>query len=145
LAEHQLVKGDVARGAEDDLLNGLCHGKHSATDGRETLSRPPIRHEIPSFSLTLSSELDARVTTQLLPWIEPSLAWSVEATIANNGRADHTRILASNEGVVRPHPDGQRDRLMAVEERLEVEDLAIAVPITQHEVALTKHAAPLCA
>ena len=25
LAEHQLVEGDVARGAEDDLLNGLCH------------------------------------------------------------------------------------------------------------------------
>ncbi len=25
LVQHKLVEGNVARGAEDDLLNGLCH------------------------------------------------------------------------------------------------------------------------
>ena len=37
LAEHQLVEGDVARGAEGDLLNGACHVEFSAT-GAERLS-----------------------------------------------------------------------------------------------------------
>ena len=43
LAEHQLVEGNVARGAEGDLLNGLCHeDTPRRTAGR--FSRPPIRH-----------------------------------------------------------------------------------------------------
>src|SRR5262249_49764754 len=39
LAEDQLVEGNVARDAEGNLLNGLCHVVYSATDSRETLSR----------------------------------------------------------------------------------------------------------
>ena len=50
LAEHQLVEGDVARGAEGDLLNGGSHVGFSATGGRKTLSRPPTRHEKPGAS-----------------------------------------------------------------------------------------------
>ncbi len=37
LAQHQLVEGNVARGREDDLLNGSGHQSYSAT-GAESLS-----------------------------------------------------------------------------------------------------------
>ena len=71
LAEHQLVEGDVARGAEGDLLNGLCHEGYSATDGRETLSRPPIRHvepAQPSHSFPAKITVWSHLTTEhLLP------------------------------------------------------------------------------
>ena len=40
LAEHQLVEGNVARGAEDDFLL-LCHLDISGRASREPLSRPP--------------------------------------------------------------------------------------------------------
>ena len=53
LAEHQLIEGDVARGAEGDLLNGGSHVGFSATGGRKTLSRPPTRHEKPGLPLAL--------------------------------------------------------------------------------------------
>ena len=42
LAQHQLVEGDIARGAEDDLLNGGRHVGFSVTGGREPLSRPNL-------------------------------------------------------------------------------------------------------
>jgi hypothetical protein len=49
LAEHQLVEGNVARGAESDFLNGSSH-RGSLRDGRrEPLSRPSTRHEIPAL------------------------------------------------------------------------------------------------
>ena len=53
LAQDQLVEGDVARGAEDDLLNGASHVGFSATGGRKTLSRPPTRHRQAGAPLTL--------------------------------------------------------------------------------------------
>ena len=53
LAEHQLVEGDVARGAEDDLLNGGSHVGNLRDGRRETLSRLPTRHENRRSPLTL--------------------------------------------------------------------------------------------
>ena len=53
LAEHQLVEGNIARGRQCDLLNGLCHLSFSATGGREPLSRPPTRREARRSPLTL--------------------------------------------------------------------------------------------
>ena len=58
LAEHQLVEGDVARGAEGDLLDGGSHVGFSATGGREPLSRPPTRHENRAAFLFSLYEID---------------------------------------------------------------------------------------
>ena len=53
LAEHQLVEGDVTRGAEDDLLNSGSHVGNLRDGRRETLSRLPTRHGNRRSPLTL--------------------------------------------------------------------------------------------
>ena len=51
--------------------------------------------------------------------------------------------LATYGSALRTQPDAQRNSFMSVEERLKVEDLAIAIPVAQHHLTLTKHAAAL--
>ena len=89
LAEHKLVEGDVSRRAERDLLNGLCHDGYSATDDRETLSRPenPSRKPAQPSRSRLSLPADRGKMCSRFPLAQGGITEGEDALPSVNRRA----------------------------------------------------------